>query len=1129
MRRDARASAKKRGGRWHETACLLLASAVVLTSVWLCYRAKAEAFGGQGAGEVLNLNAVNNHEELLPFLTVFEQGGDRQLAARAVYEFLRENAPVPNVGALMRVRLTEREIEGARGAAGLGQRLEAARQQPAPAPAGRTRWRRFADWLTSWSGGTQREPRELTLLTPAQLRQIKLRMVVRTPEEFRSQLRLYTLFLLAGFYAAHAVWVARGFRGDRLLLPALLLLAGVGFVMMLALRDPLRDTAIYQNFSLSVLGGCLLMLGLSLFDFARSPLRRISFLFLALAVLLSVALILFGSGPGASDATVNLWGGQPVEAIKLLVVLFLAGYFAERWEALRDLREKLGGQMPRALRWLYVPRLKDFLPVLVGMALVLALFFLQKDLGPAIVLAVLFLSLYGVARNRFLLVLAGLLLIASGFWVGYRFNLTRTAASRIRMWLAPWDNALPGGDQVAHSLWALATGGATGTGVGLGDPDLVPAAHTDLVLSVVGEEMGFAGILAVAALYLLLVHRGLRAARRASTDYTFFLALGLTLLVALPVLLIAGGILGVVPLSGVASPLLSYGGSSMLAAFAVFGVLAAVSAERPAVAAAAQAGSGAAGAAPAAPFSRPLRRLALVAGALALLLVGRAAQVQLRAAESTLLNPVLTELADGSLRYQYNPRLLNVARRIPRGAVYDRNGLPLATSDWGELERRRPDYERLGVSLEQAGSPSDARHYPFGALTFYLLGDQRTRFRWSASNTDFVERDEAVRLQGYDDRETVVEVPDRRTGRLVPVLRRDLGGLLPLLAHRYDPEHEEVRRILERERDVSTSIDVRLQQQVAAGLRRYARQAGSGHGAAVVLDADTGEVLARVSYPLPGEAEAQPEEQLFDRALFGTYPPGSIFKLVTAAAALRKGPALADRAYECVRLPGEARVGNRVSGYNRPVRDDVQDRSPHGRVSMERGVVISCNAYFAQLGTYDVEAQALLQTAEQVGIKVAEPNQPEQLRPFLPQASYGQGQVIASPLQMARVVAAIANGGRLPEATLAPGGGGQRDRPAFLSGPAAERLARYMRGVVTSGTGGRLRGVSPAVAGKTGTAEIEGAPSHSWFVGFAPYGPNVRRRIAFAVVIENGGYGGTLAAMASGEIVAAARELGIIR
>ena len=141
-----------------------------------------------------------------------------------------------------------------------------------------------------------------------------------------------------------------------------------------------------------------------------------------------------------------------------------------------------------------MPRLDYLLPVVIGMALVLLFFFLQKDLGPALVLACVFLALYGVARGRTTMVALGLLVLVGGFAVGYLVGYPATVVQRVQMWWSPWDNAVRGGDQIAHALWALATGARFGTGLGLGDPRAVPAGHTDLILSAVGEELGLAGL-----------------------------------------------------------------------------------------------------------------------------------------------------------------------------------------------------------------------------------------------------------------------------------------------------------------------------------------------------------------------------------------------------------------------------------------------------------------------------------------------------------------------------------------------------------------------------------------------------------------------------------------------------------
>ena len=158
----------------------------------------------------------------------------------------------------------------------------------------------------------------------------------------------------------------------------------------------------------------------------------------------------------------------------------------------------------------------------------LAFFFLQKDLGPALFLCFVFLALYAVARARMGMAVAGLALLVAGFYLGYQLNISETLTARIRMWQSPWDNAVRGGDQVAQAVWALATGGLFGTGLGLGDSRYLPAGHTDLILACVGEELGVVGLLIATAAYVVLAWRGFRIARAAPSDSAFFLGLAIT-------------------------------------------------------------------------------------------------------------------------------------------------------------------------------------------------------------------------------------------------------------------------------------------------------------------------------------------------------------------------------------------------------------------------------------------------------------------------------------------------------------------------------------------------------------------------------------------------------------------------
>jgi cell division protein FtsI/penicillin-binding protein 2 len=381
------------------------------------------------------------------------------------------------------------------------------------------------------------------------------------------------------------------------------------------------------------------------------------------------------------------------------------------------------------------------------------------------------------------------------------------------------------------------------------------------------------------------------------------------------------------------------------------------------------------------------------------------------------------------------------------------------------------------------------------------------------------------RLQGYNDRASIVEVPHPVTGKPTYTVRYDYRELLPLLRHRQQPDHPEVRNVLERARDVKTTIDVRLQVRTARILESGLKRLNKQRGAAVVMDPKTGDLLASVSYPLPSKMPPElgrdnSSAALLDRARYGLYPPGSTFKIVTAIAALRRDPANAQVTYECRRLP-DGRVGNHVRGWSRPVRDDVMDRAPHGSVAMRQGVVVSCNAYFAQLGTYRVGASELKETASLFGISTGD------VKDALPQASYGQGQVVASPFQMARVAAAVAAAGMVPQGRWIADESNARVEPPVQALPSslAGTVGEYMRGVVTNGTGRQAAGSSSPIAGKTGTAEVERQASHAWFIGYAPYAAN-GRQIAFAILVENGQYGGSAAAPIARDIVAVAAALG---
>jgi len=1076
-------------------AALVTTSLVSVLALAFCYAGRVRALDATNAlaSSVATINLAQHpsasqiESALAP---AFPVAADRALAAREIAQALSADGDlraIANVGALARLTVPTATIARTRGLATYADRL-----RDSQARAGNS------------------APATLSLLTAGEIAAIKPAFVVRTLGEFRSTALWCVLALVVSPLSIALVWRLTGRKGDVILLAAAQLLVTLGALVMLSRPDPLRDTLLLARFTESVMLASAVAAVASLLRMRTTSLLHFPYLALIAAVALSLLLAMFGSGPGTSGAKVNLGLVQPAELIRLLLVLFLAGYLGRRWELVRQLRETEWRQR-RLPAWLNLPRFDQLAPVLGGVAIALVLFFALRDLGPALLLSLLFFVLFAVARAGSGAVVVGLGLLGSGFVAGYWLNISGTLTSRVAMWQSPWQNAARGGDQVAQALWAMAAGAFSGTGLGLGDARYLPAGHTDLVLAAVGEELGFVGLAIAALAGGLIAVRGFRIARTAPSDTTCFLALALTLSIVVPMLVMAAGILGLMPLTGVVTPFLSYGGSAMLANFLALGLLAAIASD-----------AGPVG--DMQPFAAPIRWVTWTLGACAAAMLVVAARTQLVSPDDVLVRPQLGMQADGGLRYQYNPRLTDAASTLPRGTIFDRSGLPIA-GDPQFLRTAQPAFTKVGVRPVPCLNPA-ARCYPLGGPAFHLLGDANARTNWAASNSSYIERDAEDNLRGFDDHSTVVRVAGSE-GHTATAVRRDYRDLVPLVRHRWEPANDAVLAIRRRSRDVHVTIDARLQMQVAAILSRAAMAASVSKAAVVVLDARTGEILASVSYPWPAfDAAPVPpsDDTLLDRARYGLYPPGSTFKLITAAAALRLDPGLDKMTFTCSRLSGD-RVGVKLPGSGRPIRDDVMDHQPHGTLAMHDAIVRSCNAYFAQLAVR-LGVEPLARTADLAGIVFPTSGSAARMRENLPYDGYGQGDVLATPLRMARVAAALASDGMIREPSLL-----RDDTPpapkALVPEATAHLLAGYMRDVVTEGTGRLLASHPLRIAGKTGTAEVNDARSHAWFIGFAPAGP-AARRIAFAVILENAGYGGASAASVAGQVVTAASTLGLV-
>jgi cell division protein FtsW (lipid II flippase) len=382
--------------------------------------------------------------------------------------------------------------------------------------------------------------------------------------------RLSAGLAFAGLLVVANLWLSRRLPGsDQVLLPIAATLCALGQLMVARLEP---DLALRQTLWVAI-GILAMALTLALLP-GVSWLRQYRYIWAGMGLILVASTFVLGVDPNESGA--RLWLGlggvyfQPSEILKVLLVLFFASY-------LDDYRELLAYAGPR-IGPLRLPPVPYLAPLLLMLVISLLVLILQRDLGAALLFFGIVLAMLYVASERASYVLLGATLFALGAGVMYRlFDHVRL---RVDVWLDPWTLAATGGYQLVQALSALAAGGLFGSGLSFGYPDYVPAVHTDFIIAAIGEELGLAGTLAVVALYMLLVHRGFRVALQSRDPFATLLAAGLTSAVALQSLVILGGTLKLMPLTGVTLPLLSYGGSSVLTNFIILGLLLAVSAER---------------------------------------------------------------------------------------------------------------------------------------------------------------------------------------------------------------------------------------------------------------------------------------------------------------------------------------------------------------------------------------------------------------------------------------------------------------------------------------------------------------------------------------------------------------------
>lgn len=377
--------------------------------------------------------------------------------------------------------------------------------------------------------------------------------------DFYTQIAILTTLAIA----FHVVLRFKAKYADPVILPVVVALNGLGLAVIHRLDITSGDTAATRQWmwtSLAVVAAITVIWVLR----DHRILRRYTYI----SLLVSVVLLMLPLVPGISAGSVfgaTVWISigpftfQPGEIAKITLAIFFAGYLSSNRDLILLAGKKIGP--------LQLPRVQDLAPMIVAWLASVGVLVFQRDLGSSILFFGLFMVMIYVATSRVSWILIGVALIAVGGFAAYQ--IFPHVARRIDVWVNAFDPAYIGAPygsfQVVEGLFGLANGGLIGTGFGQGSPDALPVANSDMIIAVIGEELGLIGLFAILCLYALLIARGFRAALGTRDAFGKLLAVGLSFAVALQCFVIIGGVTRLIPLTGLTTPFLAAGGSSLLA------------------------------------------------------------------------------------------------------------------------------------------------------------------------------------------------------------------------------------------------------------------------------------------------------------------------------------------------------------------------------------------------------------------------------------------------------------------------------------------------------------------------------------------------------------------------------------
>jgi cell division protein FtsW (lipid II flippase) len=394
-------------------------------------------------------------------------------------------------------------------------------------------------------------------------------------EKITTDLFTYWLPPIVFAFVLHLILRRRASEADPLILPIAVVLNGLGIAMIyrLDLASIAAGGADLFAFRQVMWTGVAMAIAALVILFVPSQLFLRRYVYVSMAVGIALLLLplvpVIGTTINGATLWISLFGitFQPGEIAKIALIVFFAGYLVNRKDSLAVVGRKILG--------IRIPRGRELGPILVIWLASIGVLVLQRDLGTSILYFGLFLVMIYVATGRAFYAGIGVAMLVTGGLVASR--VLDYVSRRFDAWLNPFDqenyDSVGGSYQIVQGVFGMANGGLFGTGLGGGVPQLVPLAESDFIVASLAEELGLIGFFAILALYFLLVARGLKVGFRHTDEFAKLMAVGFAFVIALQVFVVIGGVTRILPLTGLTTPLLAAGGSSLLANWIIIAML----------------------------------------------------------------------------------------------------------------------------------------------------------------------------------------------------------------------------------------------------------------------------------------------------------------------------------------------------------------------------------------------------------------------------------------------------------------------------------------------------------------------------------------------------------------------------